>query len=104
MAFWLSNAPSTFQLAINELLKEIPNVFVYLDYILLYSPNYEEHLEILNTVLNRLHKSGVSINFEKSNFAFNSVKYLGHVITPSGIKHEIPKIDEINSNTIKTRK
>ncbi|KAG0437702.1 Retrovirus-related Pol polyprotein from transposon opus [Dictyocoela muelleri] len=104
MPFMLSNAPSTFQLAMNKLLKDILDVFVYLDDILLYSTNFEDHLALLNTVLNRLYKSGVSINFEKSNFALNSVKYLGHIITQSGIKPEISKIDEINTNTIKTKK
>ncbi|KAG0422431.1 Retrovirus-related Pol polyprotein from transposon opus, partial [Dictyocoela muelleri] len=88
----------------NEILNDISNVFVYLDDLLLYSPNYEEHIKLVETVLQRLYESGVSINFEKSSFALESVKYLGHIITLSGIQPDISKIDEINISAIRTKK
>ncbi|KAG0420634.1 Retrovirus-related Pol polyprotein from transposon 17.6 [Dictyocoela roeselum] len=104
MPFGLSNAPSTFQLAMSNILKNILNVFVYLDDILLFSLTYEKHVELVETVLRRLYESGASINYEKSSFGLDSVKYLGLIITPAGIKPDVSKIDEFSVNNIKTKK
>ncbi|KAG0420320.1 Retrovirus-related Pol polyprotein from transposon 17.6 [Dictyocoela roeselum] len=104
MPFGLCNAPTTFQLTMEAILKGIPNIFIYLDDILIYSKNISDHLKHLNTVLKRLITHGVSINYEKSKFGLESVKYLGHVITPEGIKPEISKIEAFELKPIKTKK
>ncbi|KAG0428570.1 Retrovirus-related Pol polyprotein from transposon gypsy [Dictyocoela muelleri] len=88
----------------NKILKDIPNVFVYLDVVLIYFPNYEKHVELVETDLKRLYESVVSIKFEKNNFALDSVKYLGYIITHNGIKPDISKIEEFNVNEIRTKK
>ncbi|KAG0441246.1 Retrovirus-related Pol polyprotein from transposon opus [Dictyocoela muelleri] len=104
MPFGPCNAPSTFQLAMNEILKNIKNVFIYMDDILLYSETYETHIDLINETLLQLIKSGVSINFEKSTFAAESVNYLGHVITKDGIRPDISKIERLNICSINTKK
>ncbi|KAG0442790.1 Transposon Tf2-9 polyprotein [Dictyocoela muelleri] len=55
-------------------------------------------------VLKRLLETGVSINFEKSKFAVESVKYLGHEITSMGIKPEISKVEAFELKPIKTKR
>ncbi|KAG0420206.1 Retrovirus-related Pol polyprotein from transposon, partial [Dictyocoela roeselum] len=104
MPFGLCNAPSTFQYTMNNILKSIPNVFIYIDDILIYSKTLAEHVETLKSVFDCIHQNGASINFDKSTFASHSVKFLGHEISGEGIKPEITKLENINIDQIDTRK
>ena len=56
MPFGLVNAPATFQAMMNKILREFLDhgVVVYLDDILIYSKNEEEHIELVKKVLDRL--------------------------------------------------
>ena len=61
MPFGLINAPATFFRLVNALIgaQYEPNVFVYLDDIIIVSSTYEEHLELLEFVLDRLVSAGL---------------------------------------------
>ena len=58
----------------------------YLDDILIFSKTLEEHMEHLKLVLNRIIAAGLKLNPEKCKFIQQEVEYLGHVITPTGLK------------------
>ncbi|KRH92533.1 putative transposable element [Pseudoloma neurophilia] len=68
MPFGLSNAPRTFQRAMNRLLGHLRFVRVYLDDILIMAENYEIHLSNIKSVLDILQENGISMNFAKSTF------------------------------------
>ncbi|KAG0442454.1 Retrovirus-related Pol polyprotein from transposon [Dictyocoela muelleri] len=104
MPFGLCNAPTTFQMAMNHMLKDIKNVKIYLDDILVFSTTPDEHLNLLDEVFRILSENNVSINFEKSEFFKNKVEYLGHKITPEGIRPNITKIENCYFKQPKTRK
>lgn len=104
MPFWLCNAPTTFQMAMDTILKGVSNVWTYFDDILVFPANRNEHYRHLKVVLDLRMKSGVSINFEKSKFAGELVSYFGHVITPEEIKLEITKIKGFEQRSIRTKK
>jgi transposase InsO family protein len=67
-------------------LRDIPNVLVYIDDLLVHTDTHEKHLAILDDVLARLHKNHLKINLEKCVFGNKEVSYLGFTLTPEGIK------------------
>src|SRR6202045_3823303 len=61
MPFGLTNAPATFQRLMNDIFHDLVNIYivVYLDDILIYSDNNEQHREHVCEVLRRLHKNNL---------------------------------------------
>ncbi len=82
MPFGLTNAPATFQRAMETALRDTNyrNSIVFIDDILIYSTNQENHLKDLREVLQHLKKAGVSLNRDKCAFGLREVEYLGFVI------------------------
>lgn len=85
MPFGLRNAAQTFQRFIDEVLRGLPFVFVYIDDLLIASPDEATHRIHLEQVLLRLQEYGIQINADKSEFGADSVTFLGHVVSPTGI-------------------
>ena len=67
----------------------------YIDDILVYSRTFEEHLAHLNEVFKRLEKAKLKLKLSKCDFLKKRVKYLGHVISRSGIEPDPDKINKI---------
>ncbi|GFV68379.1 transposon Tf2-6 polyprotein [Trichonephila clavipes] len=78
----------------HEVLRGLPFCFVYLDDILCYSENAEEHRSHLRTIFQRLSSYGLKLNISKSVFGVTELIFLGHLITPDGIK---PLPDKVQS-------
>ena len=60
-------------------------VMIYLDDILIYLNNMSEHYQHVKKVLKCLHKAGLYAKTEKCKFHSKSVKYLGYILSPSGL-------------------
>ena len=87
MSLGLTNAPATFSRLMNSIFMEYLDKFVvvYLDDILIYSKNEEEHAEHLRLVLTKLREHRLYAKFSKCEFWLPEVTYLGHVIFGNGI-------------------
>ena len=68
---------------------------VYLDDIICFSATMEEHVQKLEVIFKRLEQANFNIQPEKCVFATDTVEYLGHVCTPSGIRPDPQKIKAI---------
>uniref|UniRef100_A0AAG5DT40 RNA-directed DNA polymerase n=1 Tax=Anopheles atroparvus TaxID=41427 RepID=A0AAG5DT40_ANOAO len=97
MPFGLKNAPAAFQRAMNSVLSGlIGNIcFVYLDDIIVVGKNLKTHLDNLDTVLQRLSDFNLKIQLDKCEFLKRETEFLGHTITPEGIKPNPDKIAKI---------
>ena len=97
LPFGLTNAPSTFQRVMERTLSDLSNCLVYIDDIIVYSKNYDEHWERLIAVFDRLKKAGFLLKPSKCKFFQNKVNYLGHVISEDGIEADPQKIEAIKN-------
>jgi hypothetical protein len=70
-------------------------VVVFIDDILIYSKNEEEHAEHLRIVLQRLREHKLYAKFSKCEFWLDSVKFLGHTISSKGISVNPSKVQEV---------
>ena len=97
LPFGLCNAPATFQRYMNESLQDYIDIFVavYLDDILVYSVNKEEHVIQVRTVLQRMRDRKLYANIDKCEFHTTSTSWLGFVITPEGVTMETGKVSAI---------
>lgn len=95
MPFGLRNAGQTFQRFINQVLTGLNFCVPYFDDILVASNNEEEHKSHLRTVFERLKEHGLTLNASKCVLGQNSVKFLGCLITPEGVKALPSKVKQI---------
>ncbi|GFU48105.1 hypothetical protein TNCV_4229571 [Trichonephila clavipes] len=95
LCFGLVNAPQTFMRFMHEVLRGLPFCFVYLDDIFRYSENAEEHRSHLRTIFQRLSSYGLKLNISKCVFGVTELIFLGHLITPDGIKPLPDKVQAV---------
>ncbi|KAL4284618.1 hypothetical protein GQ457_16G017710 [Hibiscus cannabinus] len=97
MPFGLTNAPATFMDLMNRIFKPYIDKFiiVFIDDILIYSRNKDEHAEHLRIVLQTLRDRQLFAKFSKCEFWLSKVAFLGHVISAKGIMVDPKKVQTI---------
>ena len=96
--FGLMNAPANFQRYMEEVVEDFRDEFVvpYLDDIIVYSYTWEEHLNHLRKVLQRLKDKGLKLKATKCHLFRKEVKFLGRVVGECGYR-----MDEGNIAAVK---
>jgi Reverse transcriptase (RNA-dependent DNA polymerase) len=94
MPFGFTNVPGGFQRFLNGIFSDLLDVYViiYLDNILIFSGNKDNHFRHVSEVLKRLRKHGLYANGKKCDFHSESVDYLGHMIGPKGLQMDPAKV------------
>ena len=92
MPFGLMNAPAAFQQLMQLVLTELnPEggtdfVNVYIDDVVVFSANLEDHLDHLQRVLTRIGEVGLKLKPVKCHSGKDEVEYLGYLVTQEGLK------------------
>ncbi|GFT99444.1 transposon Tf2-9 polyprotein [Trichonephila clavipes] len=86
MQFGLCNASSTFQRFIDEVTRDLPFVYAFVDDLLVASDNEPQHLEHLEILFSKLKEYGLCINVEKCQFGQSTIEFLGFKLSGEGIE------------------
>ncbi|GJT76334.1 putative reverse transcriptase domain-containing protein [Tanacetum coccineum] len=104
MPFGLTNAPVVFMDLMNHVCKPYLDKFVivFIDDILIYSRNEEEHANHLRIILELLRKEKLYAKFSKCDFWIHIVQFLGHLIDSQVIHVDPAKIEAVKNSTSPT--
>src|SRR3954464_12346442 len=97
MSFGLTNAPAYFMGMMNKVFMDFLDKFVvvFIDDILIYSRNEEEHAQHLRVVLGRLRDHRLYAKFSKCEFWLREVAFLGHILTAQGVAVDPSKVTDV---------
>ena len=97
LAFGLKTAPATYQRLMSHILSGYTGKFChcFIDDIICYSNTFEEHLTHLHLIFTRLKEAGIKLKPSKCVLAKETVRYLGHVISPGEIRPDPDNVSKI---------
>jgi hypothetical protein len=95
MPFGLKNAPATFQRMINQIVTDIPGCEAYIDDVIIYSETWDEHVERIRLLFQKLAYANLTVNLVKSEFGQTTVLYLGHVVGQGQVRPYQAKVEAI---------
>ncbi|KAK3129330.1 hypothetical protein QOZ80_6BG0477810 [Eleusine coracana subsp. coracana] len=97
MSFGLTNAPAYFMYLMNKVFMEYLDKFVvgFIDDILVFSKNEEEHEGHLRLVLEKLREHQLYAKLSKCEFWLKEVEFLGHVMSAGGVSVDPGKVKDV---------
>jgi hypothetical protein len=107
MFFGLTNSPATFQTMMNDILRDLINeghVTVYMDDILIFTPDLDSHRIITRRVLNILRTHHLFLKAEKCTWEALEVEYLGMIVAENTVRMDPVKVEAVRDWPIPTCK
>ncbi|XP_064081047.1 uncharacterized protein LOC135197828 [Macrobrachium nipponense] len=104
LQYGLNCAVGIFQRVMENVLKDIPNVAVYLDDIVITGPIENDHLKTLELVLHKLCSNGLKLKKDKCSFMNKEVQYLGHKLDAEGVHASDEKVKAIDQFSVPMNK
>jgi len=106
MPFGLKNAPATFQRALDIILSGLKwqICLVYLDDVIIFSANAEQHVKDVDKVLRRPREAEVTLTLEKCAWFSDEVEYLGHIVRPGQLHVHNNNVDALKHAKFPTTK
>ena len=101
--FGLRNSGQTFQRFIDHVTRGLDFVFVYLDDLLVTSPDHKTHKKHLRILFARLSEYGIIIGPEKCQLGTTELSFLGHHVCAEGIS-PLPSAVDVIVNFVKPEK
>jgi hypothetical protein len=98
MFFGLMNLPATFQAMMNKLFRDFIStgkVVIYLDNVLIFTEDLDEHRKLVRQVLEVFHSNNLSLKIEKCEFEKTQVKYLGHIVGDGETRMDPAKVSAV---------
>ena len=95
LAMGLRNSGQSFQRLVDFVLRDMDNIFVYMDDVLIYSKNEQDHLATLDELFRRLDQNGLTISLKKCLFGKEKLDFLGYQVSKTGITPLPKKVQAI---------
>ena len=95
MPFGISSAPEVFQKKNEAIFEDIDDVEVIFDYIIIAAKDDHEHDEIMRKLLQWAREANVKFNPVKLQYKVSEVKYMGNIVSESGLKPDVEKVRAI---------
>lgn len=97
MPFGLCYLPSSFQVMMNSILHNLldEGVVVHLDDILIHNEIEQEHVALIQTMLNKLCAANLYLSIKKSFFYFQEVEFLYYHISNQGVSMSVDKVSTV---------
>ena len=99
MPFGLCNAPGTFERLMETVLRGMQweRAVLYLDDIIVFSNNIQQHMQRLEEVFQRLKEANLTLKPSKCRFFQKKVEFLGHIVDEQGIHTDPKKVEAVAS-------
>ena len=99
LPFGLCNSPATFQRIMETCLGDLNMQIcvIYLDDLIVFSDTFEEHMERLELIFNRLRQYNLKLAPQKCVFCKTEVDYVGYTVSERGISADPQKIDKVRN-------
>ena len=97
MPFGMKNAPTTLKRLINQLTQDLDGCEGYIDDTVIYGKTWQQHLECIRSLFNRLTQANFTVNLTKREFGHAHIAFLGHVIGQGEITPVMAKVQAITS-------
>ena len=99
LPFGGKNAPSHFSRTMTSILSNLIGscLLVYMDDLIILGSTLEEHIHNLMQTLETLRRYNIKINLSKCQFFKSNVEFLGHIVSPEGIRPVHSKVEAIKN-------
>ena len=104
MPFGMKNSPATFQHLVNGLISNLDGCKAYIDYAIIYSEEWGQHLQTIRTFFDRLSDAKLTVNLAKSEFCHANLMFLGHIVGQGQVKPVEAKVEAISDFPVPTGK
>lgn len=104
LPYGLKCSSDIFQERMTNLLEGLEGIAVYIDDIICWGKDVNEHNERLKKLLNRLREQNVKLNKNKCKIAIKELSYLGHKLSAKGVTPDENKVKAITSMEAPTDK
>lgn len=97
LPFGLKNAPSIFQRALDDILRDFigKTCYVYIDDIIIFSKDEQSHFRDLEEIFKTLDSANMKVQLDKCNFFKNEVEFLGFVVSDTGTRAIQKRVEAI---------
>ena len=97
--FGLMNAPASFQRYMENVISDLRGkcAIPYLDDVIVHSANFNEHVQHIRNVLQRLRKHGLKLKASKCDLFRTEVKFLGRIVTEHGYRMDEKNISAVDA-------
>ena len=97
MPFGIQAGPAVFSRIMSHIFRGLTfkTMIVYIDDLMIFSPDFETHMKALQEVFDRLNRAGLKLHPKKCTFAQSEINFLGHKINGEGVTVDEKKVEVV---------